>query len=251
MSKRVLKLAIVMVFGLLSAAPALAETPVYIGDTLIKWTAAPEIVHETMLVPVADVCDALGATYQWHQEDKTVTLTREFDGVGIWMQVDNQGAYIHDMPVSLEVPPMIFGERILVPLRFSAEAMGETVVWDEQNGIARITDTHTQPQGNENRVWAGTWFLRDENVEVYIRCDGDVLYGNFIDRDTGGENLFAEFEGSGNATTATLNFNGKDGSSTIKGVLELTMMQEGNYFEGTYEDSKNLSTKRDWFGIKQ
>lgn len=236
---------------LIPAASTNAAMPVYIGDQLITWTVEPQYSSNYMMVPVVDVCDILGAAYEWNGLEKTVVLERQFDGVGVWMQVGNNQAYIHDMAVTLDAPPIIYGGHVLVPLRFSAESMGETVRWDKTANIGYITSTHVAPQGDEAEVWAGTWQVLEDGTEVYIRRDGSVLYGNFYDIETEGELWFATFEGTGDATSAVLQFEGKDGNSNTKGTLTLSMMQEGQYFSGIYEDINNPSSKRDWNGVKQ
>lgn len=251
MIKRGFQICCLALLLLVPAMPAYAAIPVYVGDHLMEWTVEPQYSDNYMMVPVADVCDVLGATYEWNGAEQTVVLERTFDGVGIWMQVGNQQAFIHDLAVNLDAPPIIYGGHVLVPLRFSAEAMGETVRWDPTLNVGYITNLHTTPHGDEAEVWAGTWQIPEEGTEVYIRRDGSILYGNFYDIETGGELWYATFEGNGDATSAVLEFTGTDGNYATEGTLTLSMMQEGQYFLGIYEDANNPSSKRDWNGVKQ
>jgi uncharacterized YkwD family protein len=53
--------------------------------------------------------------------------------ISVTMQVDVQKAFINDLQYILDQPPIISGNRALVPLRFFSEALGAKVRWESQN----------------------------------------------------------------------------------------------------------------------
>ena len=76
----------------------------------------------------------------WDEDTQTATASGYFkyeDGnhgiLEIRLTVNNTTAYVNGIAVELDVPPRIVNGRMLVPLRFIAEAAGRPVEWDASN----------------------------------------------------------------------------------------------------------------------
>ncbi len=79
-------------------------------------------------------------------------------GVSIRLQIDATEATVNGEVLSLDVPPVLVGDRAMVPLRFVGEAMGASFEWD----------------GTERRV---TYQRYDTSVVLWIDHGGALVNG--------------------------------------------------------------------------
>ncbi|MFZ5823557.1 MAG: N-acetylmuramoyl-L-alanine amidase [Bacillota bacterium] len=126
----------------LSPAMAGAE-PVVVTDVTVQvegkplhQTVPPIIVDGRLLIGVRAVGEAVGGTVDWNPETRQVTVTRRTDKVVL--TIGGNEAVVNGKAASLEVPPLIFENRTMVPLRFIAEALGGSVHWDGATRTANI-----------------------------------------------------------------------------------------------------------------
>jgi len=102
----------------------------------LRTPAPPVIVAGRVLVPFRALAEALGAAVTWDAATRSVTM-----GDAVVVRVDNDIAWIEDTQVRLDVAPRIEGDRVYVPLRFVAEALGVTVHWHaDQRLVAVVTE---------------------------------------------------------------------------------------------------------------
>ena len=92
------------------------------------------------LVPIRAIVEKLGATVEWNDKDKIVTIRME--SKLIKLQIGNNIAEVNGKKVPIDdtnplVKPIIMNDRTMVPLRFVAEQIGCTVNWD--SGTRKIT----------------------------------------------------------------------------------------------------------------
>lgn len=78
-------------------------------------------------VPIRFVSEKMGAKVSWEQSTKTVTIERE--GLTITLQVDNPTIRVNGEEKTLDAPPILHDDRVLVPLRYIAEMFGAAVDW--------------------------------------------------------------------------------------------------------------------------
>lgn len=91
--------------------------------------AAPYIKNNRTMVPLRLIAgDVLGAEIKWDGKAKTVTIN--YNGKNIVLEINRQTAYVDEQKISLDVPPEIKNGRTMVPIRFIAENFGYTVTWD-------------------------------------------------------------------------------------------------------------------------
>lgn len=91
----------------------------------------PEIVKDRTLVPLRAVSETLGAEVEWNDENKTVTVT--YNDSIIVVTVDSTTALVNGEEVEIDSPALIKKDRVLVPIRVIAEALGLTVEWDDDS----------------------------------------------------------------------------------------------------------------------
>lgn len=126
--KKILILGLVLWTSL--ALGASAQEPVEVsivikGETLSN-DPPPRMVDGRVLIPLRKVFSALGAEVKY--ENKIITATR---GSRVVVLSPNQeSATIDGKVVELDVPPLLFDASTYVPLRFVAQALGDSVAYD-------------------------------------------------------------------------------------------------------------------------
>jgi hypothetical protein len=97
---------------------------------VITMDVAPVIVDGRTLLPVRFMAYALGATVDWNDATREVTLVTA-DGASLTFAI---GAFAPGM----DVPAQIIDGRTMVPLRFISEFFGATVEWDAATRTVEI-----------------------------------------------------------------------------------------------------------------
>ena len=111
----------------------------------------PEIVKDRTLVPLRAVSETLGAEVEWNEEDKTVTVT--YNDSTIVVTVDSTTALVNGEEVEIDSPAIIKKDRVLVPIRVIAEALGLTVEWDDDSHSVIVDEKEpTAPSETEEPV---------------------------------------------------------------------------------------------------
>ncbi len=97
----------------------------------------PVIVEGRTLVPLRSVFEALGATVEWNNDERSVTSVK--GDVAISLAVDSVEMVVNGQVKTLDVPAQIMNERTMVPVRAVAEAFGCEVSWDNDTRTVVIT----------------------------------------------------------------------------------------------------------------
>ena len=104
----------------------------------------PVIVDDRVLVPVRGVFEHLGFTVTWVSSSRMARLVN--DDTTIIIPTDSVGFIINGEIITPDVPQQIMNNRLMLPLRAVAEAMGATAEWNGANRIAMITTPQATPQ---------------------------------------------------------------------------------------------------------
>ncbi|WP_053376989.1 stalk domain-containing protein [Paenibacillus sp. FJAT-27812] len=89
----------------------------------------PAMVNGSVLIPVRGLFESLGGTVSYANDIVTV----KFGAQTIRMEVWKQEATVNGTEVELAEPVQIIRGSTMAPLRFVAESMGASVVWDAKN----------------------------------------------------------------------------------------------------------------------
>ncbi|RAV00239.1 copper amine oxidase N-terminal domain-containing protein [Paenibacillus sp. YN15] len=101
-----------------------------VGDKAYLLQSPPVLVNNVALVPLRFIGDALGASTVWDGDTQTVTMTSA--GSTIVLSIGSEEALVNNQPVILDQPAAIRNETTMVPLRFIAEALGQTVAFNQE-----------------------------------------------------------------------------------------------------------------------
>lgn len=91
-----------------------------------------------LLLPMRDVCAALGAQIQWYPTERKIELRRAGSLVEMWVRTPV--AQVNRNPVQLAVPPLLVDGVTYLPLRLAGEALGCAVRWEAATRTVAVTD---------------------------------------------------------------------------------------------------------------
>ena len=109
----------------------------YINDVEKALDAAPIIRESRTMLPVRFVAEAFGAEVAW--DGATSTATVKTEDVEIKITIGSNIAVVNGNTVTLDVPAFIENSRTYMPVRFVAENLGATVIWDGATSTATLT----------------------------------------------------------------------------------------------------------------
>jgi len=122
-----------------TAPPATTAPAQAAGAPEVIEGATPITVNGHTMVPLRSVFEWLGADVKWVPQALTIYASRGDDQI-VMMRLDESEATVNAKKVPLPQPPVQQGGVTYVPLRFSAEAFGATVGFDDATGAITITD---------------------------------------------------------------------------------------------------------------
>lgn len=112
------------------------EIKVAIDGEYVEFDVKPQLINDRTMVPLRAIFEALGAEVDWDNDTQTVIAIK--DDVVVTATIGSTKMYINDEERTMDVAPMIIGDRTLVPVRFVAEAFECDVDWDGDNNIVYI-----------------------------------------------------------------------------------------------------------------
>lgn len=124
-----------------SASASTGRIAVELDGRPLQTETPPVLVSGSVLLPIRDVFEALGAKLVWDDDSKTVTATR--GQMTLVYRIGDPTALLNGQTFTLPVPGQIMDGYSLVPLRFVSEALGCDVVWDGEHRTVRITSAFT------------------------------------------------------------------------------------------------------------
>lgn len=107
------------------------------GGQVIMTDPPPVIIENRTMVPIFMLAGTLQANVAWDADQRTVTVTRGRDVMRV--RVDSDQARISGRSLSLEVPACIVSDRVYVPLKLVAEALGAEVDWNNVTRTVKLT----------------------------------------------------------------------------------------------------------------
>lgn len=170
------------------------DTPrVFVDGAEISFNVPPVIIDGRVFVPLSTIFTALGQDVCW-QESGIVTTQQ-----GLWMRLGDGIAYRGDKTIEIDPPIQIIEGRVMVPLKFVAEACLCKVQYDKSsnsvyldkgmtNSISAYLYQGLEPSGrsglSESRefsylspavyasIWLGTDRVSDVNVLFNWQYEG-------------------------------------------------------------------------------
>ncbi|MGG0823494.1 copper amine oxidase N-terminal domain-containing protein [Paenibacillus turicensis] len=108
----------------------------------------PIMIKGRVMLPLRAIFEQLGASVSWEPKQRKITAYK--DGVEMILYLDSKVATINGTKVSLDVAPLGYKARTMVPVRFVSEALGQSVSW--QTSTRTVTILTTEDPGNNNNT---------------------------------------------------------------------------------------------------
>ncbi|NMB36116.1 MAG: copper amine oxidase [Firmicutes bacterium] len=128
-------------------AGAEAETPTLMVDGRLQELSSPlRWDKDSIIVPLEELAGYLAANFQWNEAEGTTWIQKY--GRTIFFRLATGEIRKNSEPVSAPVPARLINGRFYVPLRFVAENLGTTVIWDgDARQVQIITgERHIPPE---------------------------------------------------------------------------------------------------------
>jgi len=121
----------------------ISKSTYYVNNQLKTMDTAPVIRENRTLLPIRYVAEAIGATVNWNNSERKVTVSLEGKVIELWIGKNIarvNGQYMLIDSTNLKVTPIIVSPgRTMLPLRFISENLGSKVDWDENKKEVTVT----------------------------------------------------------------------------------------------------------------
>lgn len=163
-------------FALLASAAIAAAAPVQITVNDRPLAAAAVVRAGRVLVPFRSIFSELGASVDYRARDHRVIAKRGADR--IVLTAGDRQATLNGFPVALNVAPQIIADRMFVPLRFAAQALGARVSYDAADRLVSVRAPMTQPTPAVSLATPAATFPTSAPVPYVVNSQTYPAYGN-------------------------------------------------------------------------
>jgi hypothetical protein len=111
---------------------------------------APITVNNRTLVPLRFIGEALGAQIDWNSQEQRVTMNLNGDTIVLWL--GKPSAIVNGQIVSLDVPPVTYSNRTMVPVRFVSESLKQFVHYDPATQQVSISSSDSPLPANHEEI---------------------------------------------------------------------------------------------------
>lgn len=145
---KILAFILAAVAALAMSTAVFAVDPVFvtIDGTPVQYAAndaQPTIYNSRAMVPIRTTAEALGLTVGWDKTTETATFTNADGSRVIRHTMRSNIIYVNGVPSSFDTSSIVVKDRILMPIRMLAEAMGSEVSWDNPSRTVIIMTPKT------------------------------------------------------------------------------------------------------------
>jgi hypothetical protein len=120
------------------------------GRWIVRGTV--EIKNGRSMMPIASVARAIGAKVDWDAETRTVTIKRA--ATEITLVIGEDFATVNGEKTALDVAPYLSGMGYtMLPVRFVAEQLSQSVAWNAKNQVINITEDMSFEGDSNLKAW--------------------------------------------------------------------------------------------------
>ena len=123
-------------------------------------TVSAKLINSRTMVPVRFVSEALEATVDWNEASEKVLI--KSNGKTVEFNLNSSVMLVDGETVTLDAPPQMIANRVYVPIRALAEALGKKVYYDK-SGMIVISDRDN-------------FFNMQTDLGVYRTLAGNLVY---------------------------------------------------------------------------
>jgi N-acetylmuramoyl-L-alanine amidase len=101
----------------------------YLNNKQLQTEITPMIIEGNTLVPVRLIAEEIGANVVWSADNRKVTISQ--NAKQIELKIDDKIAQVNQLPIKMNVAPLIVKGNTLLPLRFIGEQLGIKFIYDQ------------------------------------------------------------------------------------------------------------------------
>lgn len=137
------------------AAAAAGNVQIILDGNELKVSKDTKVtnVNGSTMVPFRVIGENLGFDVKWEQKSQKVLISK--DSKSIELIVNQKNATVNGKKLSLDNPPLLQNNIVVVPVRFVSEQMGIHVSWDGANQTVYLTTAASDPPKSESGTGAG------------------------------------------------------------------------------------------------
>ncbi|MFA5536586.1 MAG: copper amine oxidase N-terminal domain-containing protein [Bacillota bacterium] len=133
---------VMILYPVMATYPAKAETSgainIFFDGNKLKTDVEPLVENGRVLIPLRAISEEMGFRVDWSPSAQVAYVFGEHDAIQV--AVGGKIAYINDQPVELDVVAGSVNGRVMLPIRFVAEALGLEINWVQKNSYIEIKD---------------------------------------------------------------------------------------------------------------
>jgi|GEM_PF-3249982 len=146
----------------------------------------PVVKNDTTFLPVRFVAEEIiGATVNFNQADRTIDIIK--GDTNVRLNLDTGQAEVDSEAVEISQPPFVEQGRTLVPLRFLAENLAMTIVFNPADKSITIEEIVTEPEPVNLPPVVTSLELQGEEIKI-----GEAPQYNYTYMNEEGESITAE-----------------------------------------------------------
>ncbi len=154
-----------------SSVSAGRQVSVFLNGKELVSDQEPVIIEGSAYVPMRSIFEAFGFDVEWNADKKRIKAKKADDNYIIIFQEGSKVANVCGKDKTLEKAPVIFNNRVLLPLRAVGEELGAEVVWSPSDKKVIITKP---------------------NSSVVTQVSKNFIYQNYADKDFWSDNTWGE-----------------------------------------------------------
>lgn len=128
------------------------DIQVLLNNEALKFEASPVLINGSVMVPMRQIFEYLGAQVDWKAETQTVVGYRRYknsSNIFIKLRIGEDYAYNNGRKIKLLAPPTIVDGRTMVPVRFVAESFGLHVDWNPMEKVVTMSNSGDINEGKK------------------------------------------------------------------------------------------------------
>lgn len=162
------------------------DISVYVDSQYLSTSAPILTVADRTMVPMRDICEALGYQVDWNEADQSIMVSGGAMRLSMRINTYSMNRLVKanspcQITITLDVPPMLIDNKTYLPIRALSEALFFNVGWDAESSTVYITS----PDYSIGSTSAGEWsklmmysgYSQSSGFEYAGLMD---LYGNVI-----------------------------------------------------------------------
>lgn len=144
----VVALFINIVGGIGFASANSSYTPVFYNENRVVFDVDPISEKGTILVQAQPLFASMGMTSTYNKNTKTLSVTDKAKKKTIAMTIGSKTAIVNGKKIALTIAPKMIKNSVFIPIRFIAEATGNTFTYDKKS----------------NRLFIGSYTLATQDI---------------------------------------------------------------------------------------